>query len=110
MEVCIKIIIIKKNPTHHVPLGPRVNVPPQPVAAPTQGLSGLQEHPKSSELRTGMAILPILHNIYHDLLSKLSGDASSPHRGSELQKQATKLESNRMKWCGDAPIGGTVDQ
>lgn len=105
-----KILIIANNNKHTTSrLAPMW---PQPL--PAQGSSGLQEHPKSSQLWAGMAILSILHNLYHDLLSKLAGDASSPRRGPELWKQASKLERDRMKWrvleCRDAQTGGTINQ
>lgn len=55
------------------------------------GFSGLKKHPKSSEPWTGMAILSIKYNIYHNLLLKLSGDASPPFHGPTLQKKGIKV-------------------
>lgn len=56
----------------------------------TEGLSGLKKHPNTSELCTGMAIMSIKYNIYHNLLLKLLGDASPPFHGPELSEKASK--------------------
>lgn len=114
------------SPARHRCESPDLTQPPQPATASrcrkstsslirdpaarfrshTRGLSGLKKHPKSSELWTGMAILSIKHNIYHNLLLKLSGDVSPPFHGPELQKKAWKWETDRTKlcppWCRDS--------
>lgn len=52
-----------------------------------RGLSGLKQHPKFSELRTGTAILSIKHNICHKSFSNCQVMLPFPSMGSNYKKK-----------------------